>query len=169
MMYRVAFVLSFVLLLGSTSIELYPQQKPAEPEKEPPPALSVPKEYKYNPRGRRDPFVNPIPPPPPKPKGFELPPVTERPAGLRGIAVNEVNITGLVVGKDPYMTVVTIVGPDNKRYFARVGDILFDAVIRDISINAVRFTETAPGGKGEKVPNPREYVRRFGRTPGENK
>ncbi len=82
--------------------------------------------------------------------------------------VNEATIAGIVIGKDdPTMTVVTIIAPGGRRYFARVGDALYDGVIKEITMNAVRFTETAPGGG--PVPSPREFVRMFGRAPGENK
>src|SRR5881396_2398437 len=40
-----------------------PEEPPQKPPQEPLPVLAVPKDYRYTPRGRRDPFVNPIPKP----------------------------------------------------------------------------------------------------------
>ncbi|MBI2149095.1 MAG: hypothetical protein HYU27_00625 [Acidobacteria bacterium] len=167
MMYR-AFILGFVLMLGS-SLESYPQtppQKPAQPPQgEPPPVFSVPKDYKYNRRGRRDPFVNPIPEEKPVSAGPAAPPPPiQRPPGLAGVLIAEAGITAVVVSREPAMTVVGILAPGGKTYFARVGDELFDAVVKEIRMEAVRFTVKSGGEK-----TTREVVRRVGVTSGENK
>src|SRR5262245_31878206 len=70
-------------------------KKPSAPgqtapvELDPPPPLPVPQGYSYAPRGRRDPFVNPVP----KPAGGEAVarPVI-RPDGLPGVLVSEVKL-----------------------------------------------------------------------------
>ena len=51
---------------------------------------------------------------------------------------------------------MTIAAPGGKRYFARVGDSLFDAVIRGIRTDSVTFTLTAPGADPTA---PKEIVR----------
>src|SRR5205823_11152412 len=63
MMCKTALTLIVVILaLSATAFpQAQPQQQP--PPEEPPPVFAVPKEYRYNARGRRDPFVNPIPKP----------------------------------------------------------------------------------------------------------
>src|SRR5687767_1923581 len=109
-MFRVS-ILVAVLIAGS-GLTVYPQAKPLTPpaEQEPRP-LSVPKDYRYNSRGRRDPFVNPVP----KPIERAAPASasssatgTVRPPGLRGVLVNEATIAGVVTSRDPSMTLVII-------------------------------------------------------------
>ena len=160
-MYRV-FILIAILTLG-VSLTVFPQATPPKPPaaapEEPPPVLSVPKDYHYNPRGRRDPFVNPVPKP--KVEVAVVAPPSARPPGLKGVLVVEVEIAGVVVSKEPSMNLVTIAAPGGKRYFAHVGDPLFDAVVKSIKLDAVTFALTAPGG-GEKTVLVRP-------VPGENK
>jgi hypothetical protein len=138
------------------------QQAPPQDET---PVLAVPKDYRYNSKGRRDPFVNPIP----KPKAdttpsVVVPPPAARPPGLRGVLVGEATITGVVTSKEPSMNVVIISAPGAKTaYFARVGDQLYDARIKGISLDNVTFTVTGPPG-GE-VRTPRDVVRRVRPTP----
>ena len=169
-MYRV-FILGLVLIIVSGS-ELYPQAQPAKPAEappEPPPVLSVPRDYKYDRRGRRDPFVNPLPeekpatstsgPPPP-------PPAARRPPGLPGVLIAEAGISAVVVSKEPSMNVVAISAPGGKTYFARVGDRLYDAVVKEITMNTVKFTLSSPGADQKA---PREITRTIGTPSGENK
>ena len=110
---------------------------PATPAVEPPPAMAVPPSYKFETRGRRDPFVNPVPkplPPPPDPaKG-------PRPQGLKGVLLAEAQIVGVVVSAQaPDLTRTMIAALGGKTYFARKGDALFDAVIKEIRRDAVVF------------------------------
>jgi len=166
MIYRVS-ILSLILITALSLVALPQGQKPATPAapvvEEPPPVLSVPKDYKYDARGRRDPFVNPVP----RPKAVVVAPPTARPAGLKGVLVNEATITGVVTSADPSMTRVIISAPGTKTpYFAHVGDQLYDAVVKSISLDAVTFALTAPG-TNEK--SSRELVRKVRPTPGEEK
>jgi hypothetical protein len=122
------------------------KQAKVQTEEEPAPALSVPEGFKYEPQGRRDPFVNPIPkPPPPAPL---IP--TERPEGLAGVLVAEAQIKGIITSREPGMTKVIISGPGSpqrKTYYANKGDTLFDAVIKEIRSNEVVFTMISPTTK----------------------
>jgi hypothetical protein len=123
-----------ILVLVSSSV-LFPQAQPQKPpavEEEQPPVLTVPKDYRYNARGRRDPFVNPVP----KPKTVvaAAPPPTVRPPGLKGVLVAEAQIAGVVTSREPSMNVVVLSAPGARTpYFARVGDQLFDAVVKNIT------------------------------------
>jgi len=113
-----------------------PTQTTAKVE-EPPPALSVPPGYRYEPRGRRDPFVSPIP----KPRGGaveESMPLV-RPDGLPGVLVSEVKLSGIVHSTDAQMNKAMLVVGRNT-YFAKKGDSLFDGVIKEIRPNEVVFT-----------------------------
>jgi hypothetical protein len=144
-----------VVLIAALSPTAFPQAPaPAPPQEEAPSVLAVPRDYRYNARGRRDPFVNPVP----KPVVQAAPAPKERPPGLKGVLVAEASISGVVTSREPSMNVVIIGAPGNKTYFAHVGDQLFDATIKDIKLDTVTFALTAPGGGAES--NPREIVRK---------
>jgi len=123
----------------------------------------VPQDYRYQSRGRRDPFVNPIP----KPTVPVVPPAPPRPPGLKGVLVREAQIAGVVTSKEPNMNVVIISAPGARAaYFARVGDELFDAVVRNIQLDTVTFALTARGNDPQA---PREIVRKVRPKPGDEK
>jgi len=151
-----------ILVLGlSVSLTAFPQapqQKlpaPAAPlPEEPSPVLSVPTDYHYDARGRRDPFVNPVP----KPVEKAPPAVTLRPAGLKGVLVTEADIIGIVVSREPSMNLVTIQAPGGKRYFARIGDALYDGIIKSIKADGVTFALTASNADPKL---PREIERKL--------
>jgi hypothetical protein len=163
MIQRVSTSIGLLVLGGSLAFSQAQPQKPAAPvpapqqQDETVPVLAVPKDYHYNARGRRDPFVNPVPKPVQK-VAPGPPPQAVRPPGLRGVLVAEADIIGIVVSREPSMNVVTIAAPGGKRYFARVGDSLFDAVLRGIRADSVTFTVTAPGLDPSA---PREIVRKM--------
>jgi hypothetical protein len=164
-MMRRFFFISILVLVSSLAV--FPQAQPQKPpavEEEPPPVLTVPKDYRYNARGRRDPFVNPVP----KPKTVvAVPPPTVRPPGLRGVLIAEAQIAGVVTSKEPSMNVVVIAAPGARTpYFARVGDQLFDAIVKNITLDAITFTVTGASGDAK---TPRDIVRRVRPKPGEDK
>jgi len=137
-----------------------PQQQPpaptAQPPEEPVSPLAVPKDYHYNARGRRDPFVNPVPKP--VQKAPEAPAAAIRPPGLKGVLVAEAQVIGIVVSREPSMNVVTIQAPGGKRYFARVGDALYDSILKSIKEDSVTFAVTAQGADQK---NPPDIVRKM--------
>ena len=166
-------VILTVILISGMSLPALPQaqqQKPPAaapaaapagaqaPPEEPASPLAVPKDYHYNARGRRDPFVNPVPKPVAKAAPPPPPAVAARPSGLKGVLVAEAEVIGIVSSREPSMNVVTIQAPGGKRYFARVGDALFDAVIKSIKADSVTFAVTAPGLDASV---PREVVRKM--------
>jgi hypothetical protein len=159
-MYRV-FVLTMVLIAMWSSPAFSQAGKPAAPPpQDPPPALAVPKDYKYDSRGKRDPFVNPVP------KPVSATPVIPRvrPPGLKGVLIAEANIAGVVTSREPSMNVVIINAPAGKTYFARIGDELFDAVVKEIRLDTVTF---ALNSRPTETTAPREIVRRVRPAPGE--
>jgi len=165
-MMRRNFLLSSTLLLVS-SLTVFPQtqtQKPPAPQEEQPSVFTVPKDYRYNAKGRRDPFVNPVP----KPKAAEVAQQQKsRPPGLKGVLVSEAQIAGVVTSGEPSMNVVVISAPGARAaYFARVGDQLFDAVVKNIRMDAVTFTLTASNNDPKA---PREIVRKLRSSSGDNK
>jgi hypothetical protein len=165
MMRRVLFLAS--IWMAASSLTLFPQaesQKPSVAAEEPLSVLTVPKDYRYHARGRRDPFVNPIP----KPKvAAPLETQATRPPGLKGVLVNEAQIAGVVTSREPSMNVAIIAAPGAKApYFARIGDELYDAVLKSIKMDTVTFAVTAPGVDPKA---PREIVRKVRPKPGEDK
>ncbi len=103
----------------------------------------------YNPRGRRDPFINLqelfrqeqprvfIP---------ELPPLSERPLGLVGLAIAEVTVTGVAVAEDN--RVVILRGVDGFTYMAREENKLFDGYVFEISEEEVVFIQEVLDPRG---------------------
>jgi len=158
MIYR-TFLLILLVLSGSfAAFPQAPQQKPpaaaTAPPEEASPVLSVSKDYHYDARGRRDPFVNPVP----KPVEKAAPAVTPRPTGLKGVLVTEADIIGIVVSREPSMNLVTIQAPGGKRYFARIGDALYDGIIKSINADSVTFALTASNADPKL---PREIERKL--------
>jgi len=127
-----------------------------------PPVLTVPSGYKYEPHGRRDPFVNPVP----KPKAPEPEIPVVRPPGLRGVLITEIALVGIVSSKEPGMNKAVVKAPGNKIYFVAGGDELFDAVVKEIRPDAVVFTQTPRGQSRTPV---RDVVRTLAPAPGEKK
>jgi hypothetical protein len=160
MKYRVS-VFIVVLTAAWISTAFSQAGKPAPPPpEEPPPVLSVPKDYKYDARGRRDPFINPVP----KPVSNRPVIPSVRPPGLKGVLIAEAAVAGVVTSREPSMNVVIINAPAGKTYFARIGDELFDAVVKEIRLDTVTFAlNSAP----TNASGPREIVRKVRPTPGE--
>src|SRR6516162_7294267 len=100
MNYRRVFLIIVLSLAGSlTAFSLAPQQPAApaaQPPEEPVSPLAVPKDYHYNARGRRDPFVNPVPKPVQKAQDQAA---AIRPPGLKGVLVAEAQVIGIVVSR----------------------------------------------------------------------
>lgn len=166
MKYR-AFVLIGLITLGPGAVLDAPAQGQSQPpaqqqQLDPPPVLTVPPGYRYDQRGRRDPFVNPIPKP-----VEQVPPPVLRPPGLKGVMVAETTIIGIVTSREPGMNVAVLAAPGGKTYFASPGAALYDAVVKDIRSDSVVFELTSPG-KAETGKTPeREIVRKVRTTPGE--
>ena len=160
-MYRLSVFILVTLIFIAPSL-IAQTAPPALPEPEiAPPVLSVPPGYRYESRGRRDPFVNPIPK---TVEGVAKPPVI-RPPGLKGVLFAEATLGGVVTSREPAMNKVVIQAPNRKTYFAATGDALFDAVIKEIRPDSVVFTVTSNQGE----PQSRDVVRRINPVPGENK
>jgi hypothetical protein len=129
---------------------------------EAPPVFSVPREYKYDSHGRRDPFINPVP----KAAGTKPAAPIVRPPGLKGVLMAEATIAGVVTSRVPSMNVVIINAPAGKTYFAHTGDELFDALVREIRLDSVTFAMKSSASGTDRA-TPREIVRKVRPTPGE--
>lgn len=136
------------------------QAPKAEPQ-EPIPSLAIiPPGYKFDPQGRRDPFVNPVPKPPKAEP--EIPAV--RPPGLKGVLYSEATVSGVIWSdKVPDMVRAIISAPGNKTYPAKIGAALFDATIKEIQKDGVVFELKARDAAGK--PTTREVTRKVRPTP----
>ena len=143
----------------------FAQTKPAAPApppivvEDPPPAMAVPQSYKNDMRGRRDPFINPVPKPP-KPEP-EIPLV--RPPGLKGVLFSEAVIKAVISSKVPEMNRVVITAPGGKTYFAKKGESLFDAVVKEIQWDGVVFELRSRDREGKTTA--REVIRKVRPAP----
>ena len=170
MVKRVFILGIFVLALSSMGFSQAPAPKPPE---EPLSPLSVPKDYHYNGRGRRDPFVNPIPKPaanaqnPAVVGGGPRPPQCPQAQGLKGVLVGQAAIAGVVTSREASMNIAIISAPGGKTYFARVGDALCDAVVRTIKLDVVTFMPSLPPGSDQT--GVRVIERKVRPTPGDVK
>jgi len=152
-----ALLLLMALLLPAMPGAASPEQAQEDGAIAPRPALAIPEGYRYDPGGRRDPFVNPVPPPPPPPPtGPVIPDV--RPPGLPGVLLAEAGLMGVVASNQQGMNVVIIQAPGDRTFIARPGDELLDVVIEEIRSNSVIF-EVKPR-EGSVEPAERERVER---------
>ena len=88
--------------------------------------------YRYDSRGRRDPFVSLA-------LGVNVLPPDVRPPGLSGMLIQEVSLDGIVKTVEGYIAMIQ--GTDNKSYFARVGERLYDGTIEIIEDGRVVFRQ----------------------------
>jgi hypothetical protein len=158
-------ILIFVLLLSPMAFSQVQPPAP-KPEEAPLSPLAVPKDYHYNGRGRRDPFVNPIPKPAPGAQnvpGGPRPPDCSQSQGLKGILIGQATIAGVVTSREPSMNVAIISAQGGKTYFAHIGDALCDGVVKSIRLDVVTFMPNVPSGADRK--NFREIERKVRPTP----
>lgn len=103
----------------------------------------------YHSQGKRDPFFSlyragkeeapQIAPPPP---------LDQRPPGLPGLLISEVNVTG--IASNSAAQIVLLRGTDNFTYFARVGSKLFDGYLEEVSQDKVTFVREVIDTRGNK-------------------
>lgn len=79
--------------------------------------------FSYNPEGRRDPFVSII-------EEFWYKKKGPRPKGIAGMLIAEIDLVG--IAKDPAGNIAFFHGSDNKGYFLRVGNEVYDGKLMKI-------------------------------------
>lgn len=79
--------------------------------------------FSYNPEGRRDPFVSII-------EEFWYKKKGPRPKGIAGMLISEIDLVG--IAKDPAGDIAFFHGSDNKGYFLRAGDEVYDGKLLKI-------------------------------------
>ncbi len=119
------------------------QAAPATPV--PPSQAVVVPTYKYEAKGRRDPF-----------RSLDVSETVQvsaapavRPPGLKGQLVSEINLAGIVKSKNQYMAMAT--GYRGKTYFLQPNDELYDGKVIEIKSDAVIFSQTLTDGQGRKL------------------
>ncbi|MBM3804204.1 MAG: hypothetical protein FJW26_18045 [Acidimicrobiia bacterium] len=132
--------------------------QPAPPQLPPSQAVVVPT-YKYEAKGRRDPF-----------RSLDVSETIQastapvvRPPGLRGQLVSEINLAGIVKSKNQYMAMAT--GYRGKTYFLQPNDELYDGKVVEIRSDAVVFNQTLTDGQRRKLSQ--RVVKRLYPTRGE--
>jgi len=94
------------------------------------PALE-PQGYDYHPAGRRDPFVSLVR----RTTAASGTSATSRPRGLGGLSTDEIIMRGVVKGRDGFVAMA--LGADNRIYYLKAGDELYDGVIRAVTADAM--------------------------------
>lgn len=99
--------------------------KPAAPAAKP--TIPPPGEgYKYNPEGRRDPFISLVGAGTGDQRGTQV----RRPEGIAGMTVAEVSVRGIMQSRGALIAIVQ--GPDNKTHLVHQGDKFFDGSVQAV-------------------------------------
>ena len=97
--------------------------------------------FTYDQAGRRDPFRSLV-------ENVRIKGEGERPEGIEGMLITEVDLVGII--SSPRGQIAFMHGSDNRGYFMRKGDDLYDGRIVDIDRSAGRVTFR------QRVDDPRE-------------
>ena len=110
-------------------------------------------QFSYDPAGRRDPFMN----------LFETMGVTHkgpRPRGSAGMLVAELDLVGIVQNKSGG-DVALVLGSDNKGYFLRVGDEVFDGTVIAVDYRVGNVTFRQQVDDPRRIKPYRDVVKRL--------
>jgi Tfp pilus assembly protein PilP len=88
------------------------------------PAAAPEETYRYDPAGRRDPFISLVA------RGSDAPHGPSGIDGLIGLGIGELSVRGVLKSRTGYVAILQ--APDNKTYLAKPGDRLLDGSIRSI-------------------------------------
>ena len=89
--------------------------------------------WTYDPQGRRDPFVSL------RSRTSTASTTQNRPAGLPGVAINEILIRGIVRSGNEFIALAQ--STDGRTFQLRRNARLFDGTVKQIAIDAVIFTQ----------------------------
>jgi hypothetical protein len=109
---------------------------------------------------RRDPFEPLLG----KDKGGDSSPLN-LPAGKPGLLISSLRIDGIVNGPNGMIAIVT--NPQERVYFLREGDRLYDGQVQHITMDGISFHQTGKDPFGNAVE--REVAKRLNPTPGEQR
>lgn len=97
--------------------------------------------FTYDPAGRRDPFRSLV-------EMVAIKRESERPKGVAGMLIGEVDLVGIL--SSPRGEIAFLNGSDNRGYFLKAGDALFDGTVLDVDRVAGRVVFR------QRVEDPRE-------------
>ncbi|MDR1990563.1 MAG: pilus assembly protein PilP [Acidobacteriaceae bacterium] len=113
----------------------------------------MPEPYRYQPEGRRDPFVSLITP-------SVAPPPARRAEGLAGVSVDEIAVRGVLQIRDRFVAMIE--APDRKTYIVHQGDLVADGVVaRVIPQGLILVQHIADPSSWQKQREVRKLLRSF--------
>jgi Tfp pilus assembly protein PilP len=135
-MTRITLFIFAVALLAVTPVSGQPPAPgPAAPATATTPATRVPplepQGYDYKPAGRRDPFISLVR----RTTQAAGTSANSRPTGLGGLSIEQIRMTGVVKGRQGFSAIVK--GVDNRTYYVKAGDELFDGKVRAVTADAM--------------------------------
>lgn len=123
-----------VLLAAPVSAQT-PTPNPVAPATATTPANQVPalepQGYDYVPAGRRDPFISLVR----RTTQASGTSANPRPTGLGGLSIEQIRMTGVVKGRQGFSAIVK--GADNRTYYVKAGDELYDGKVRAVTADAM--------------------------------
>ena len=139
MMRLTALIIAAALLAATPVGGQTPAPSPAAPAAATTPAHKVPplepQGYDYNPAGRRDPFISLVR----RTTQASGTSANSRPTGLGGLSIEQIRMTGVVKGRQGFSAIVK--GVDNRTYYVKAGDELFDGKVRAVTADAMFLTQ----------------------------
>jgi Tfp pilus assembly protein PilP len=124
-----------VLLAASPVSAQTPAPNPVAPATATTPANQVPalepQGYDYVPAGRRDPFISLVR----RTTQASGTSANPRPTGLGGLSIEQIRMTGVVKGRQGFSAIVK--GVDNRTYYVKAGDELYDGKVRAVTADAM--------------------------------
>jgi hypothetical protein len=136
--------------------------KPAPQKSENQPSRSASMES-----GRRDPFYVPPPPTTGGPRAQGEGASGPLPAGKRGLLISELKLEGIVRQEANNTMIAVVANPQNRAYFLRENDAVYDGVVSKITPDSIYFTERYRQPDGHEAS--REVIKRLSPGPGENR
>lgn len=132
---HLVFAAAIVAAPGSTPAQTPPPQAAAgQPAPAPPAPAAEAAAYRYQPEGRRDPFISLLA------RGSDPGSATNRPPGVPGLLINEVIVKGIVRDRAGFIAMVQ--GPDTtKTFIVRAGEKLMDGTVKSITVDTVVFSQ----------------------------
>jgi type IV pilus assembly protein PilP len=109
---------------AAPATQLQPAPKPVPP---PPPGEG----YKYNPEGRRDPFLSLVGAGVGDPRGT----TARRGEGIAGMTVAEISVRGILQSRGSLIAIVQ--GPDNKTHLVHQGDKFVDGSVQAVTTDGL--------------------------------
>ncbi len=115
--------------------------------------------------GRRDPFYTPPPARPGSPEGAGV--EGPLPPGKRGLIISQLALQGIVRMETNRTMIAVVANPENRAYFLRENDELYNGNVSKITADSVYFTERYRDADGRT--STREVVKRLTPSSGVNR